>query len=116
MTQTTMSTSSSGSETHWFENVVVLDLDLEGQEVKKQPVVDASSAPSTPSTPARITRSQSLTRLGIQQKFTHPKSHLKTTEADVVDFDGADDPVSTSFHAQEIINLAMLIELMSINL
>ncbi|KAF7887264.1 uncharacterized protein EAF02_003911 [Botrytis sinoallii] len=89
MTQTTMSTSSSGSETHWFENVVVLDLDLEGQEVKKQPVVNA---PSTPSTPARTTRSQSLTRLGIQQKFTHPKSHLQTTEADVVDFDGSDDP------------------------
>ncbi|KAF5874273.1 putative mfs multidrug protein [Botrytis fragariae] len=86
MAQTTNSTSSSGSETHWFENVVVLDLDLEGQEVKKQPVVDA------PSTPARITRSQSLTRLGIQQKFTHPNSHLKTTDADVVDFDGADDP------------------------
>ncbi|KAF7901290.1 hypothetical protein EAF00_003511 [Botryotinia globosa] len=89
MMQTTNSTSSSGSETHWFENVVVLDLDLERQEVKKQPVADVSS---TPSTPARITRSQSLTRLGIQQKFTHPKSHFKTTEADVVDFDGADDP------------------------
>ncbi|KAF7956899.1 hypothetical protein EAE96_004223 [Botrytis aclada] len=86
MAQTTNSTSSSGSETHWFENVVVLDLDLEGQEVKKQPVVD------TPSTPARITRSQSLTRLGIQQKFTHPNSHLKTTDADIVGFDGADDP------------------------
>ncbi|TGO83470.1 hypothetical protein BPOR_0642g00050 [Botrytis porri] len=86
MASTTSSTSSSGSETHWFENVVVLDLDLEVQEVEKQPVVEA------PSTPARITRSQSLTRLGIQQRFTHPNSHLKTTEADVVDFDGADDP------------------------
>ncbi|TGO24394.1 hypothetical protein BPAE_0104g00250 [Botrytis paeoniae] len=86
MAQATNSTSSSGSETHWFENVVVLDLDLEGQEVEKKPVVDAQS------TPARITRSQSLTRLGIQQKFTHPNSHLKTTEADVVDFDGVDDP------------------------
>ncbi|EMR90261.1 putative mfs multidrug protein [Botrytis cinerea BcDW1] len=85
MAQTTNSTSSSGSETHWFENVVVLDLDLEGQEVQKQPVVDAQS------TPARITRSQSLTRLGIQQEFTHPNSHSRTTEADIVEFDGADD-------------------------
>ena len=88
MAQTTNSTSSSGSETHWFENVVVLDLDLEGQEVQKQPVVDAQS------TPARITRSQSLTRLGIQQEFTHPNLHSRTTEADIVEFDGADDAVS----------------------
>ncbi|KAJ8071541.1 hypothetical protein OCU04_001855 [Sclerotinia nivalis] len=82
---TSTSSSGSGSEPRWFENVLVLD--LERQETEKQSIIADGQ-----SVPARITRSQSLTHLSIKQKFTHPNSHLKTTEAEFVDFDGPDDP------------------------
>ncbi|KAB8303178.1 hypothetical protein EYC80_004625 [Monilinia laxa] len=78
------STSSTESETPWAENVIVLD--LERQDTLRHPVVEIKS------TPARVTRSQSLTHLSIKQKFTHPYFHMKTTEAELVDFSGPDDP------------------------
>ncbi|RAL66338.1 hypothetical protein DID88_006007 [Monilinia fructigena] len=78
------STSSTESETPWAENVIVLD--LERQDTLRRSAVEIKS------TPARVTRSQSLTHLSIKQKFTHPYFHMKTTEAELVDFSGPDDP------------------------
>ena len=70
-------------------------LDLEKQDT----AVDAPSqnitrsATSTSNPRARITRTQSLTRRGTNRgRFTHPLAHVKTTEAEIVDFDGEDDP------------------------
>lgn len=41
----------------------------------------------------RISRVESLRRRGsIPGRFSHPLSHVKTSEANIVDFDGADDP------------------------
>jgi len=40
----------------------------------------------------RISRVESLRRGSIPGRFSHPLSHVKTSEANVVDFDGADDP------------------------
>lgn len=88
---TTTSTSSSHSETPWFENVLILD--VEKQETSK---IENLPLPIT-EIPIRITRSQSLTHLSSEQNFTHPNSHLKTTEAEIVDFEGEDDPVSLFF-------------------
>ncbi|QSZ33753.1 hypothetical protein DSL72_005324 [Monilinia vaccinii-corymbosi] len=89
-----ISTSSTESETPWAENVIVLD--LERQETLKWPNAEIALAP------ARITRSQSLTHLSIKQKFTHPYFHMKTTELEMVDFNGPGDPVSTAIMYQPL--------------
>ncbi len=63
--------------------------DLEKQNTAEDTYVPSSSNPKPGS--ARITRTQSL----IQRKktqFTHPLAHVHTTEAEIVDFDGPDDP------------------------
>lgn len=63
--------------------------DLEKQETQ-QDVLGPSVTRST--TRARVTRTQSLARRNTRGRFTHPLSHVKTTEAEIVDFDGLDDP------------------------
>lgn len=40
----------------------------------------------------RLTRTQSLARRSTRGRFQHPLTHIKTTEAEIVDFDGPDDP------------------------
>lgn len=40
----------------------------------------------------RVTRTESLRRRHIPGRFTHPLVHIKTSEAEIVDFDGPDDP------------------------
>lgn len=48
---------------------------------------------SNNTTRARVTRTQSLTRGATYRgRFTHPLAHVKTTDAQIVDFDGDDDP------------------------
>ena len=69
-------------------------LDLEKQDTETQSIRNntTSRLNSTSSRP-RVTRTQSLTRRSTNRgRFTHPLSHIKTTEAEIVDFDGADDP------------------------
>ena len=52
----------------------------------------ASSIPNS-TTRARITRTQSITgRASYRGRFTHPLAHVKTSDAEIVDFDGEDDP------------------------
>ena len=60
-------------------------LDLEKQETARS--VAASNRPQ-----ARVTRTQTLTRRNTRGRFAHPLAHIKTTEAEIVDFDGPDDP------------------------
>ncbi|PSS23314.1 hypothetical protein M430DRAFT_136118 [Amorphotheca resinae ATCC 22711] len=67
-------------------------LDLEKQDTASQSLYNAPLN-ITPSTRQRVTRTQSLTRPNTNRgRFTHPLSHVKTTEAEIVDFDGPDDP------------------------
>jgi hypothetical protein len=67
-------------------------LDLEKQDTETQSIRNTSRLQTT-SSRSRITRTQSLTRLNTNRgRFTHPLSHVKTTEAEIVDFDGEDDP------------------------
>lgn len=67
-------------------------LDLEKQDTAPQSLYNAPLN-ITPSTRQRVTRTQSLTRPNTNRgRFTHPLSHVKTTEAEIVDFDGPDDP------------------------
>jgi hypothetical protein len=71
--------------------------DLEKQETAKDEP-NRSAAFSTPSHPssttrARITRTQTITRgASYRGRFTHPLAHVKTSDAEIVDFDGDDDP------------------------
>lgn len=65
-------------------------LDLEKQDTALE---DTSSPPLAPPTSSRITRTQSLIRRNTNRnRFTHPLSHVKTSEDQIVDFDGPDDP------------------------
>jgi hypothetical protein len=69
------------------------DLDLEKQDTETQSIRSSSSPYPASKTRTRITRTQSLTRRATNHgRFTHPLSHLKTSEAEIVDFDGPDDP------------------------
>jgi hypothetical protein len=74
-----------------------MGLDLEKQETAKDEP-NRSAIASTPSNPnsisrARITRTQTLIRRASNRgRFTHPLAHVKTTDAQIVDFDGDDDP------------------------
>ncbi|KAI9744192.1 MAG: hypothetical protein M1818_002344 [Claussenomyces sp. TS43310] len=57
-------------------------------DLEKQDTVH--SRPAT-SLRARLTRTQSLTRRNTRGRFTHPLAHIKTSEANIVEFDGPDD-------------------------
>lgn len=59
-------------------------LDLEKQETARS----NTGAAAFP----RVTRTQSLMRRNTRGRFTHPLAHVKTTEAEIVNFDGPDDP------------------------
>ena len=61
-----------------------------GHELEKQET--AHSVANTSRSKARVTRTQSLTRRSLRNRFTHPLQHVKTSEEFIVDFDGADDP------------------------
>ncbi|KAG0646667.1 Efflux pump bik6 [Hyphodiscus hymeniophilus] len=66
-------------------------LDLEKQDTETQSI--RNTGRQSPSSRPRVTRTQSLTRRNTNRgRFTHPLAHVKTTEAEIVDFDGADDP------------------------
>lgn len=72
-------------------------LDLEKQETATdEPNRSAiTSTPSDPNSTARerVSRVQSLThRATYRGRFTHPLAHVKTTDAEIVDFDGDNDP------------------------
>jgi hypothetical protein len=69
-------------------------LDLEKQDTETQSIRNnTTSHLAATSSRARVTRTQSLTRRNTNRgRFTHPLSHIKTTEAEIVDFDGEDDP------------------------
>jgi hypothetical protein len=60
-------------------------LDLEKQDTTRSIIGTTRSG-------TRVTRTQTLTRRNTRGHFTHPLSHVKTTEAEIVDFDGDDDP------------------------
>jgi hypothetical protein len=83
--------------------------DLEKQETETQSThASALETPSSRPTP-RVTRTQSLTRRGTNRgRFSHPLSHIKTSEAEIVDFDGPDDlyrPVNWPFRKKVITTL-----------
>jgi hypothetical protein len=64
-------------------------VDLEKQDTETQSV-NASVNYSSPNR-QRVMRTQSLTGRNTSH-FTHSLSHVKTTDAEIVDFDGPDDP------------------------
>lgn len=65
--------------------------DLEKQDTETQSIDNLPG--NTASSSRRVSRIQSLTRRGtIRATFSHPLAHAKTTEAEIVDFDGPDDP------------------------
>jgi hypothetical protein len=69
--------------------------DLEKQDTESQSLHSSTSHPVNGSAPIRrrVTRTQSLTRRNTHRNlFTHPLAHVKTTDAEIVDFDGPDDP------------------------
>ncbi|KIM99526.1 hypothetical protein OIDMADRAFT_146184 [Oidiodendron maius Zn] len=69
--------------------------DLEKQDTQAQSVHSSSSSPANGTIPIRnrVTRTQSLTRRNTRRNlFSHPLAHVKTTEAEIVDFDGPEDP------------------------
>src|SRR3954470_19033502 len=66
-------------------------LDLEKQDTESQSIGESPMDITT--TGRRVTRTQSLTRRNASRgRFSHPLSHVQTTEAEIVDFDGPDDP------------------------
>lgn len=68
-------------------------LDLEKQDTETQSIRNAGNAISNTSSRPRVTRTQSITRRNTNRgRFTHALSHVKTSEAEIVDFDGEDDP------------------------
>lgn len=71
--------------------------DLEKQETESQSVHSTSSSRAnnnvSPAISHRVTRTESLTRRKTNRNlFTHPLAHVKTTDAEIVDYDGPDDP------------------------
>lgn len=69
--------------------------DLEKQDTQAQSVHSSSSSPANGTIPIRnrVTRTQSLTRRNTRRNlFSHPLAHVMTTEAEIVDFDGPEDP------------------------
>jgi hypothetical protein len=70
-------------------------IDLEKQDTKPQSLRSSSSSHpnGSPVISRRVTRTESLTRRNTRRGlFSHPLAHVKTTEAEIVDFDGDDDP------------------------
>lgn len=66
--------------------------DLEKQETARDESQNPINSQNS-TTRARVTRTQSLThRASYRGRFTHPLAHVKTTDAEIVDFDGDDDP------------------------
>jgi hypothetical protein len=66
-------------------------IDLEKQDTQTQSIHDSERG--TSSARARVTRTQSITRRATYKgRFTHPLSHVKTSDAEIVDFEGLDDP------------------------
>jgi hypothetical protein len=53
--------------------------DLEKQDTAHSVVGTTRSGP-------RVTRTQTLTRRNTRGRFSHPLGHVKTTEAEIVDF------------------------------
>jgi hypothetical protein len=68
--------------------------DLEKQETAKdEPSKSITTGNPNNTARERVTRTQSLTRRATYRgRFTHPLAHVKTTDAEIVDFDGDDDP------------------------
>jgi hypothetical protein len=60
-------------------------LDLEKQNTARSTIGTVRSG-------SRVRRTQTLTRRNTRGRFTHPLAHVKTTDAEIVDFDGPDDP------------------------
>jgi hypothetical protein len=71
-------------------------LDLEKQVTQAESIHNgngASRLSMTASSRRRVTRTQSLALRGVNRgRFSHPLAHVKTTDAEIVDFDGDDDP------------------------
>jgi hypothetical protein len=68
-------------------------LDLEKQDTETQSIQNASRSKTARSRGPRVIRTQSITGHGsYRNHFTHPLSHVKTSEAELVEFDGEDDP------------------------
>lgn len=65
------------------------DANAESRDLEKQ---DTAHSVAASGAQARVTRTQSLTRRSTKGRFTHPLSHVKTSDANIVDFDGPDDP------------------------
>jgi hypothetical protein len=61
-------------------------------DLEKQDTAYSATGTSVNPARSRISRTQSLTRNRIPGRFSHPLAHVKTTEAEIVDFDGLDDP------------------------
>jgi hypothetical protein len=73
----------------------IMGTDLEKQETAKdepQRSAITSTLSNLNSTRARVTRTQSLAGANYRGRFSHPLAHVKTTDAEIVDFDGEDDP------------------------
>jgi DHA1 family multidrug resistance protein-like MFS transporter len=67
-----------------------IEPDLEKQDTESQSI-DHTPLGIIPS--RRRTRTQSLTRRNTSRsRFTHLLAHVKTTELEIVDFEGPDDP------------------------
>ncbi|KAG9244730.1 major facilitator superfamily domain-containing protein [Calycina marina] len=67
-----------------------LDLEKEGTETQSP---RSSELHAVTTTSRRVTRTQSLTRRNTSRgRFSHPLSHVKTSEEEIVGFDGKDDP------------------------
>jgi len=90
---TTQAGSFSAEEDYPHSRATHHGLDLEKQDTESQSIRSNSSLNPASQTSTRITRTQSLTRRVTNRgRFTHPLSHLKTSETEIVDFDGPDDP------------------------
>ena len=65
-----------------------LDLEKQDRETESNHSLESQLVTSR-----RESRTQSLTRRNTSRgQFTHPLSHVKTSDAEIVDFDGLDDP------------------------
>lgn len=62
--------------------------DYNGEDLERQATVQSKTGSEARQ---RISRIQSITT-SRKKTFTHPLAHVKTTEADIVTFDGEDDP------------------------
>ncbi|CAG8956279.1 hypothetical protein HYFRA_00003659 [Hymenoscyphus fraxineus] len=91
-TKTSPAPSAPSSPSITPNNTTTTAHDLEKQITQKEATQRPTSGTRTTSS-ARVTRTQSLTNRGsYRNQFTHPLSRVKTTEAEIVDFDGEDDP------------------------